>query len=235
MLKQHFLFLSLGSGTCSPNFTMRLFLFLFVSNIHLIKGYLRRINVKVQLITFALPDIFMQLCKHILNCHTNIMRLSKACRCLWLYITLSALLFLLLQPCPCLQWHQRATMPSLLMRTPPTQSALSRSKNSPRPALQPATTARLWVSVCIPGCILWEIGLLIRTSAITRVDCKLLCCMLSFGAISSLYKQTCKSMHNVITRQQFYQIWTFIAKHKNTGIQNTCLFCYLPVLMYFHI
>lgn len=184
------------------------------------------------------------------------MRLNKACRCLYLYITLSTLLFLLLQLCPCLQWHQRATMPSLLMPTPPTQSALNQSKNSPRPALQPATTARLWVRVYIPGCILWEIGLLIYTSVIARVDYKLLCYMLPFGAVSSLYANLqvdaqCNNTAvvppdlNICVSNTVSVIFRYVGKFyktlfcidfnkgKITGVQNTCLFCYLSIQIYF--
>lgn len=60
---------------------------------------------------------------------------------------------LLLQLCPCLQWHQRVTMPSLLTPTPLTQSALNQSRNYPRPALQPVTTARVWANVYLHPCM----------------------------------------------------------------------------------
>lgn len=85
--------------------------------------------------------------------------------------------FILLQRCPCLQWPQRATMPSLLMPTPPTQSAPNQSKNSPRPALQPVTTARVWVSVHVPECIHRRIALRVTQQNHCHGDYKLTCCL----------------------------------------------------------
>ncbi len=55
------LYMSLGSDTCLLNFTMGLSLFLFVSNIHLIKGYLRCVNVKIKVFAPCAVNIFMQL------------------------------------------------------------------------------------------------------------------------------------------------------------------------------
>lgn len=106
-----------------------------------------------------------------------------------IFYVATVLLFLLLQLFPCLQWHQRATMPFLLMHTPQTLSALNRSKNSPRPALRPVTMARVWVSVYILEMFYlgdWPVNSL--TQDIPKS------CMCRW----SLHKHTCKSLSKAV-------------------------------------